>query len=177
MDPSDSRRGPTVVMSSHRRSAAQPPPRRVSQVPRLIWPRALSPITPGGPMGAFARFFPIGGGLHHCLAGWPLSISVTRPNRVHLRYGSRVRSARLQLSRLLRRSPASLPAERAINRATTVSGCKISQTYPGAPNPHGHMQTRFPFLGNWVKNSVPAAGGSVTSGPGYPFDISKETIR
>ena len=119
MDPSDSRRNPTVVMSSHRGLEATPPSRRVSQVPRLIFPRALSTITPGGPMGAFARFFPIGGGLHHCLAGWPLSISVTRPNRVHLRYGSRVRSAGLRPFGLLRGPPAPLSAERAINRATT----------------------------------------------------------
>ena len=44
---------------------AEPPaPRRVSQAPRLICPRALSPLTPAGPMGAHARCFPIGGGLH-----------------------------------------------------------------------------------------------------------------
>ena len=70
-------------------------------------------------MVALARCFTIGGGLHHFSAGWPLSIGVTRPNRVHLRYGSRVRSARLQPFGLLRGPPAPLPAERAISRVTS----------------------------------------------------------
>jgi len=70
-------------------------------------------------MVAFARCFTIGSGLHHFSAGWPLSIGVTRPNRVHLRYGSRVRSARLQPFGLLRGPPAPLPAERAISRVTS----------------------------------------------------------
>jgi hypothetical protein len=70
-------------------------------------------------MAAYTRFFTIGGGLHHYLAGWPLSKCVTRPNRVHLRYGSHVRSAGLRPFGLLRGPPASLPAERAINRVTS----------------------------------------------------------
>jgi hypothetical protein len=70
-------------------------------------------------MAAFARCFTIGGGLHHSLAGWPLSYCVTRPNRVHLRYGSCVRSARLQPFGLLRGPPAPLPAERPISRVTS----------------------------------------------------------
>ncbi len=119
MDPSDSQQGRITVICSHYPLAALLPPRWVSQVPRPIFPRALSPITPGGPMVASARFFTIGGGLHHSLAGWPLSICVTRPNRVHLRYGSRVRSATLRPFGLLRGPPAPLPAERAISRATS----------------------------------------------------------
>ena len=70
-------------------------------------------------MAAYTRFFTIGGGLHHSLAGWPLSSCVTRPNRVHLRYGSRVRSAGLRPFGLLRGPPAPLPAEREINRVTS----------------------------------------------------------
>jgi hypothetical protein len=70
-------------------------------------------------MAALTRCFTIGGGLHHFPAGWPLSICVTRPNRVHLRYGSRVRSAWLRPFGLLRGPPAPLPAERAISRATS----------------------------------------------------------
>jgi hypothetical protein len=65
-------------------------------------------------MAALARFLTIGNGLHHHSAGWPLSTGVTRPKRVRFRYGSRVRSAGLRLA-----PPASLPAERAINRITT----------------------------------------------------------
>ena len=52
-------------------------------------------------------------------AGWPPPLSVTRPKRVHLRCGSRVRSAGLRPDRLLRSPPASLPVERAIDRATS----------------------------------------------------------
>ena len=70
-------------------------------------------------MAAYTRFFTTGGGLHHSLAGWPLSSCVTRPNRVHLRYGSRVRSAGLRHRGLLHGSPAPLPAEREINRVTS----------------------------------------------------------
>ena len=47
------------------------------------------------------------------LAGWPPPFSITRPTRVHLRYGSRVRSAGLRRLGLLRAPPASLPVERA----------------------------------------------------------------
>jgi len=118
-NPSDSRRSPPVVMSSHRPLRPSPSPRRVSQVPRLICPRALSPTTPGGPMAAYARCFATGDGLHRSLAGWPLSTCVTRPNRVRFRYGSRVRSAGLRHRGSLRGPPALLPVERAINRATS----------------------------------------------------------
>jgi hypothetical protein len=43
------------------------------------------------------------------LAGWPPPLRVTRPKRVHLRYGSRVRWAGLRRAGLLRTPPASLP--------------------------------------------------------------------
>ena len=46
-------------------------------------------------------------------AGWPPPHSVTRPKRVHLRCGSRVRSAGLRQDGLLRSPPAPLPVERA----------------------------------------------------------------
>ena len=119
MNPSDSQRSRVTVIYSHHPLAAIPPPRWASRVLRLIFPRALSPTTPGGPMAAYTRFFTIGGGLHHSSAGRPLSSCVTRPNRVHLRYGSRVRSAGLRPFGLLRRPPAPLPAERTINRVTS----------------------------------------------------------
>ena len=119
MNPSDSQCSHMSVMFSRHMLVSLPPPHWVSQVPRLIFPHALSPITPGGPMAALTRCFTIGGGLHHFPAGWPLSICVTRPNRVHLRYGSRVRSAWLRPFGLLRGPPAPLPAERAISRATS----------------------------------------------------------
>jgi len=127
MDPSDSRRGPTSVMSSRPRLRTSPSPRRVSQVPRSICPHALSPFTPGGPMAAFARCFATGGGLHHSPAGWPSSTCVTRPIRVRLRYGSRVRSAGLRRGRSLRSPPASLPAERAISRAASFQATRSTR--------------------------------------------------
>jgi hypothetical protein len=102
-------------------------PRRASQVPRPIFPRALSPITPGGPMAAYAHFFTIGSGLYLGLEGWSRSTCVTRPNRVHLRYGSRVRSAGLRRHRLLRAPPALLPAERAINRVSTLQDTRSAR--------------------------------------------------
>ena len=51
---------PTAV-AAHR----TPHPRRVSQVPRLLCRRALSPLTPDGPTRARARCFRIGGRLQH----------------------------------------------------------------------------------------------------------------
>jgi hypothetical protein len=75
-------------------------------------------------MAAYAHFFAIGNGLHHTPEGWSRSTGVTRPNRVHLRYGSRVRSAGLRLHRLLRAPPAPLPAERAISRVPTLQGTR-----------------------------------------------------
>jgi len=95
------------------------PPNRVSQVPRLICPRALSPTTPEGPMAAYVRCFTIGGGLHLIRQAGHPPLRVTRPKRVRLRYGSRVRSAGLRPGGSLRRPPASLPAERTIRRATS----------------------------------------------------------
>ena len=71
------------------------PPCRVSQVPRPICPYAPSPLTPESPAGAHP-LLPGGYQASSNPADWPLSIGVTRPNRVHLRYGSQVRRARLR---------------------------------------------------------------------------------
>ena len=52
------------------------PPDRASQAPRLIFPRALSPTTPEGPMTAYACYFAIGlVWLHPSRADWPPSYS------------------------------------------------------------------------------------------------------
>jgi len=66
-------------------------PRRASQVPRLILRRAPPSTTPGGPAGAYARFFPAGGRLYHIWKVGRRHLSVTRPNQVRLRWGSRLR--------------------------------------------------------------------------------------
>ena len=134
----------------------------LAQFPRLICPRTLSPTAPGGPMAACACCFAIGGGLHHSPADWPLSICVTRPNRVRFRYGSRVRSAGLRHRRSLRGPPASLPVERAIIRATSFHvarptslilahqrrkgaerpfhGLRVSAVHGGLPRKYSHTR-------------------------------------
>ena len=78
-------------------------------------------------MAAFACCFTIGNGLHLDPAGWSLSKCVTRPNRVHLHYGSRVRSAGLRIPRLLRAPPTLLYVEQAINIVPTFK----AQDWPG----------------------------------------------
>ncbi len=61
------------------------------EAPRLIYPRALSPTTPEGPLAAYACCFTNG------LSGFTLVgrlatfVFLSRPNRVYLHYGSRVR--------------------------------------------------------------------------------------
>ena len=58
---SDSRPGPRPgLFIPPARGTALRPPRRVSQVPRLIFLRTPSPITPRGPAGAFTHCFPAG---------------------------------------------------------------------------------------------------------------------
>jgi hypothetical protein len=89
---SDSRPGPIprlCIPSGRLGSDCTPPPCRVSQIPRLIYSCALSPTTPEGPTGA-CSLLPRRYQASSSLADWPPSISVTRPNRVRLRYGSQV---------------------------------------------------------------------------------------
>ena len=54
------------------------------------------PIHPGGPGGCIRSFFTTGNGLHHLRKVGHPTIGVTRPNRVHLRYGSHLRLGRLR---------------------------------------------------------------------------------
>jgi len=67
-----------------------PPPGRASQAPRLICPRALSPTTPEGPLAACACCFTTGLSGFILVGGLATFVFLSRPNRVHLRYGSRV---------------------------------------------------------------------------------------
>ena len=92
MSLSDSRPGPfpPLWIPSGRWTVARPPC-RVSQVPRPIFPCALSPSTPEGPASAPARCFPAGVRLHPLRKTGHLQLIITRPNRVHFRYGSQVR--------------------------------------------------------------------------------------
>ena len=71
---SDSRHGPLAVIDSRWRlgRALTPRPDRVSQVPRLICPCALPPLTPGSPATAPTHCFASGFRLHPYPAVWPL---------------------------------------------------------------------------------------------------------
>jgi hypothetical protein len=100
MSRSDSRPGPTLglFIPPRRWSPDQigAPPRRVSQVPQPIFLRAPSPTTPRSPAPACAPYFTASFRfpLHAKIDHFPFAL--TRPNRVHLCYGSRVRLARLR---------------------------------------------------------------------------------
>jgi hypothetical protein len=97
MGRSDSRPGPPPgLFIPPARWTSLRPPRRASQVPRLIGPRALSPTTPEGPAAASAPCFAASIRLHPRGRTGHLQVPLTRPDRVHLRYGSRVRLARLR---------------------------------------------------------------------------------
>jgi REP element-mobilizing transposase RayT len=136
MSRSDSRTGPLLGLClPPRRWMA--PPHRVSQVPRLIGPRALSPTTPEGPAAAFALYLTASIRLHPRGRTGHLQVPLTRPNRVHLRYGSRVRLARLRRTNcFVSRSLGYLSNGQL--QGKLLSAYKISQAYPGAP-PEGRL--------------------------------------
>jgi hypothetical protein len=111
---------------------ASGPLHRVSQVPRLICPRVLSPTTPEGPAVASAPCFAAGVRLHPRGRTGHLQVPLTRPDRVHLRYGSRVRLTRLrQTNYSVSRSLGYLLNGQL--QGKLLSACKISQASPGAP--------------------------------------------
>ena len=93
---------------------------RVSQVPRFISPRALSPLTPESPAGAHTLCFPSGGGLH----------PIRKAGHSHWCNEAVMGSLALRLTRLpLRGSdqriaptgrPGDYLCERAIHRASTL---------------------------------------------------------
>ena len=101
--------------------------RWVSQVPRLIFAYALSPLTPEGSTVANARCFPVDSRLHHLRQAGRLQESVTRPIRVRFRYGSHARLARLRTHHCWIRTLAWLP----VKRATTGLGHFTQPDQPG----------------------------------------------
>jgi hypothetical protein len=105
---------------------------RISQVPRLICPRALSPTTPEGLAAAFAPCFTASVRLHP--RGWTghLQAPLTRPNWVYLRSGSRVRLTRLRrMNYFISRSLGYLSNGQL--QGKLLSAYKISQALPGTP--------------------------------------------
>jgi hypothetical protein len=134
MSRSDSRPGShlRLFIPTRRWSRGARPPRRASQVPRLICPRALSPTTPEGPAVAFALSFAASVRLHPRGRTGHLQVPLTRPNRVHFRYGSRVRVARLRRTNyFVSRSLGYLSNGQL--QGKLLSAYKISQAFPGAP--------------------------------------------
>ena len=118
-----------------------------------------APITAGGPMAVYTHFFTTGRGLHNSPEGRPHSNCVTRPDQVHLRYGSRVRSAGLRPFGLLRGPPAPLPVERVSNRVTTVQTTRSdrlslahrrNRTQEMHPKSSSKCQGLFPFPGGII---------------------------
>ncbi len=61
------------------------------------------------------------------LAGWPLSFCVTRPNRVRLRCGSRVRLPRLRRRDYSRSPLGRLPVQRSIHRADSFHSARTAE--------------------------------------------------
>jgi len=110
------------------------PYRRVSQVPRRIFPCALSPTTPKGPVDAYSRFLSTSGRLHHLRQAGRPSTHVTRPNQVHFRYGSQVRLTRLRQTGLLRPTLARLHAERVIHMVDSFHSTRLA-SFTGTPKP------------------------------------------
>ena len=60
--------------------------RRISQVPRLIFRHAPSPITPESPTGSLACLSPVSGRLQHLRKFGRFQVRVTRPKQVRLRW-------------------------------------------------------------------------------------------
>jgi hypothetical protein len=123
MNRSHSRPGPTLqlLIPARRWSREAKPPRRVSQVPSLICLRAPPPTTPRSPAAARAHCFttslrfPLRAKIDH------FPFALTRPRRVHWRYGSRIRRSRLRLAELPPLTLDWLPVERAITGSAPFS--------------------------------------------------------
>jgi len=125
---SDSLPGRPTVMSSRRALVALAPTRQGLQAPRPICPRALSPTTPEGP----ARCLPVAPVVAGFIlvGGLATFVFLSRPNRVYLRYGSRV-CLPSRTGPLLGPAPGWLHAEQAIYTVNSFQVHKISQAYPG----------------------------------------------
>ena len=133
MDRSDSRTGPLLGLCLPQ-GRWLPPPRRASQVPRLICPRVLSPLTPESPKAAFAHYFTSGSRLHHTWKTGHFPFALTGPDRVRCHYGSRVRRPELcQSDRSSPRLVGYLLYEQL--QGKLLSAYKISQAFPGVPAP------------------------------------------
>jgi len=120
MSPADSRSGRPSVMVSLGRWV--PPTRAGLPGSSVSLSERAVPNHPGQvPSAASARSSPSGNGLRDLWNPWPLGYSVTRSNRVHLRYGSL-----LCLRRLRREQLPVLAAPLATRRTSTSHGRLLS---------------------------------------------------
>ena len=114
------------------------------------------PNHPGKPCRCNSRFFPAGIGLHHLRQAGRISTHVTRPNRVHFRYGSQVRIARLRLTGSLRCTLAPLHVEREIHMVDSFHSTRFASLTgtPKAPKTQRNPSKGFLFV--WSRQ--PGAG-------------------
>ena len=133
MGRSDSRTGPLPGLCLPPRRWITPP-RRASQVPRLVCPRVLSPLTPESPMAACAHYFTTGTRLHQTWKTGHFPFALTGPYRGRLRYGSRVRLPGLRQRDYSRPRRVGYLSNEQL-QSKLLSAHKISQAYPGAPGP------------------------------------------
>ncbi len=124
------------VIDSPEGLSAPPTSRRVSQVPGcssraryLLPPRRALPLLAIIP----SRQIPASS----ISTDWPLSIRVTRLNRVRFRYGSRVRLPRLRRRNCSRASLGRLHVQRSIYMADSFHSARNSQALLGAPKIRG----------------------------------------
>ena len=128
--------------------------RRVSQVPRPFCPRALSPFTPEGPIGARTRCFPIDGRLQH----------LRQTGHLHLCNEADSGSLALRLAGsppeaspagLLRRTLGWLPVERAINRVTSFQVTRTARLVLAHRRHKEHQENLEGMAsGQWISQSI-----------------------
>ncbi len=141
MSLSDSRTGPACGYVFPQPVGGLPPPERVSQVPRLICPRALSLTTPGSPTNALTRCFFVGSRLQLLGQTGHFRSGVTRPTWVRLRYGSRVRRTRLRAADCSDNALVWLPVERVIHRVNSFQFTRSARLNLAHPRPPRKTRT------------------------------------
>jgi len=120
MDPSDSHQGHLQVMDSRHMLAGSAPTTRMGLPGSSADLSACAvPYHPGRPDGCTCSLLPHRRRASPLSGGLATSNSVTRPKRVRLRYGSRVRLPGLRRRGCPRTPPSRLLAERAINKVTS----------------------------------------------------------
>ncbi len=144
---SDSRSGPRKVICS---PAGSVPNHRRSGSPRFLG-RSFRARRPQPPRQARRPLAPVSSSP---AAGFATAsrlaaprLNLTRPNRIHLRYGSRVRPAGLRRCGSLRTPPAPLPVERAIDRAASSRAARSTRLGLAHLLRFRSAKTRF-FSGN-----------------------------